>query len=105
MDLEQYEDAVRDYEKINKMEKNRGKRLIRYTLPLWSSTLSNRSCLEYKRLLHEAKLALKKSQRKDYYKILGVDRNANDDEIKKAYKKRALVHHPGNFVFARSLSM
>jgi DnaJ family protein C protein 7 len=46
-------------------------------------------------LLHEAKLALKKSQRKDYYKILGVDRNANDDEIKKAYKKRALVHHPG----------
>ena len=52
--------------------------------------------LDYKRLLHEAKVALKRSQRKDYYKILGVDRNANDDEIKKAYKKRALVHHPGN---------
>jgi len=50
---------------------------------------------EIKRLLQEAKLALKKSKRKDYYKILGVDKNASTDEIKKAYKKRALVHHPG----------
>jgi len=50
---------------------------------------------ENKRLLHEAKLALKKSKRKDYYKILGVDKNASTDEIKKAYRKRALVHHPG----------
>jgi len=39
-------------------------------------------------------LELKKSKRKDYYKILGVDRSANDEEIKKAYRKRALVHHP-----------
>jgi preprotein translocase subunit Sec63 len=23
----------------------------------------------------------------DYYKLLGVDRNANDDDIKRAYKK------------------
>jgi DnaJ-domain-containing protein 1 len=53
---------------------------------------------ENKRLLQEAKLALKKSKRKDYYKILGVDKNASTDEIKKAYRKRALVHHPGEFV-------
>ena len=50
---------------------------------------------ENKRLLQEAKLALKKSKRKDYYKILGVDKNASTDEVKKAYRKRALVHHPG----------
>merc|ERR1712105_541435 len=31
---------------------------------------------------------------KDYYKILGVDKNANEEEIKKAYRKRAMVHHP-----------
>lgn len=39
-------------------------------------------------------MALKRSKQKDYYKILGVNKNASDDEIRKAYKKMALVHHP-----------
>jgi len=31
---------------------------------------------------------------KDYYQILGVDRNALEDEIKRAYRKLALQYHP-----------
>jgi len=30
----------------------------------------------------------------DYFNILGVNANASDDEIKKAYKKLAMQHHP-----------
>uniref|UniRef100_A0A671T7Y0 DnaJ homolog subfamily C member 7 n=1 Tax=Sinocyclocheilus anshuiensis TaxID=1608454 RepID=A0A671T7Y0_9TELE len=72
MDTEQYEEAVRDYEKVYQTEKTK----------------------EHKNLLKNAQLELKKSKRKDYYKVLGVDKNATEDEIKKAYRKRALMHHP-----------
>lgn len=30
----------------------------------------------------------------DYYKILGVDKNASQDDIKKAFRKLARKYHP-----------
>jgi curved DNA-binding protein len=31
---------------------------------------------------------------KDYYSVLGIGRDASDDEIKKAYRKKAMQYHP-----------
>lgn len=70
--LQKYEECVKDYEAALKVERTH----------------------EIKNLLKEAKHSLKLSKRKDYYKILGIDKSATDLDIKKAYRKRALVHHP-----------
>ncbi|GAM25433.1 hypothetical protein SAMD00019534_086080 [Acytostelium subglobosum LB1] len=70
---EQFEDAVRDYEKAKTLD------------PENEDIHAN---------LKHAKVELKKSLRKDYYKILGVAKDATDSDIKKAYRKLALQYHP-----------
>jgi DnaJ family protein C protein 7 len=52
---------------------------------------------ENQKEVRNAEMELKKSKRKDYYKILGVDKDADEPQIKRAYKKKALGCHPDKF--------
>ncbi|XP_002132833.3 dnaJ homolog subfamily C member 7-like [Drosophila pseudoobscura] len=71
-DLENFEEAVADYE----------------------TALNLENTTEIEQLLSDAKFALKKSMLRDYYTILGIGQNVSHEEIKKAYHKKALEHHP-----------
>jgi len=77
--VEQYEEAVREMERACQMEPE------------------NR---EYKTRLRDAKVELKKSLRKNYYKILEVGKDADENEVKKAYKRAALKFHPDKWANA-----
>lgn len=73
MEMEAYQQAIDDYQAAQELEPN--DRAIAQSL-------------------RHAKVELKKSLRKDLYKIIGVTKRATEVEIKKAYKKMALAWHP-----------
>ncbi|KAI0773549.1 hypothetical protein C8Q74DRAFT_1265312 [Fomes fomentarius] len=55
---------------------------------------SGRSDREIHQRLTKAQKLLKQSRQKDYYKVLGVARDADQKTIKKAYRKAVLTAHP-----------
>ena len=54
-------------------------------------------------LLNKAHTLLKRSKTKDYYKILGVDRDCSDTDIRKAYRRESLKHHPDKVCICREI--
>lgn len=47
--------------------------------------------------LQEAQTLLRRSKEKDYYKVLGVARDADAREIKKAYRRLTKKYHPDKY--------
>uniref|UniRef100_A0A4W4DYZ5 J domain-containing protein n=1 Tax=Electrophorus electricus TaxID=8005 RepID=A0A4W4DYZ5_ELEEL len=74
--LQDYEKAVEDYQEAREFDQENQ---------------------EIREGLERAQKLLKISRKRDYYKILGVSRTANKQEIIKAYRKLAQQWHPDNF--------
>lgn len=73
---EQYDEAVRDF-----------KRAVDA-----SAGTADQDTL--RREYRKAQVDLKRSKKVDYYKLLGVPKTATGTEIKKAFRKESLKHHP-----------
>lgn len=71
--LEKWDDAVRHTRRAHELDRNNG---------------------EYQDAVRRAEAALRQSKNKDYYKVLGVARDADDRSIKKAYRGLAMEWHP-----------
>lgn len=105
--LKQYDDAIADSERAVSLDPGYTKARKTKANALGQAGKWEASVKEWKSIqelepedrnvlkeIRKAELELKKSQRKDYYKIMGLEKDAGPDEIKKAYRKMAVKLHP-----------
>jgi DnaJ family protein C protein 7 len=76
---EQYDDAIADFRAALKQAEFEG---------------ADGGARALREELKWAEDALERSMTNDYYKILGVPRDCNEADIKKAYRRESLKHHP-----------
>ncbi|KAL3320557.1 DnaJ subfamily C member 7 [Cichlidogyrus casuarinus] len=110
--MKQYDTALEDCERSLNLDPNYVKAFIRKAkcydaleryeeaITLWETVVSIDGCASHQKGLKGAKLALKRSKEVNFYKVLGVSKDASTEEIKKAYRKRALEHHPDRHAHA-----
>jgi len=104
--LERWEDALNDCNKALELDQHYIKAMARRVSCLIGLSRFEEAEKEAERLnkkypsdenaklYKQSKVALKRSKQLNPYTILGVPQNASDAEIKKGYRKRALLHHP-----------
>lgn len=79
MHAEKYESAIADFTSAFEQARSEG---------------SDADAKALRADVQKAEVALKRSKTKDYYKILGVPRDCGEPELKKAYRRASLLHHP-----------
>lgn len=105
--LKQYDDAISDADRAVSLDPSYNKARKTKANALGQSGRWEDAVKEWKsiqeldpedrtipREVRKAELELKKSQRKDYYKIMGLEKDCGPDEIKRAYRKMAVKLHP-----------
>lgn len=105
--LKQWDEAIADAEKAYSLDPNYTKARKTKANALGQSGRWEEAVKEWKEIaeldpedrtvqkeIRNAELEVKKAQRKDYYKIMGLEKDCNPDQVKRAYRKLAVKLHP-----------